>query len=217
MPKTTAPLLSFDARGQIAKTQVYASWRGVPYARRYVIPNNPKTTKQMVVRNIFSMLNGAWLYAPAGIVNAWNASAVGKAFTGRNNFISKNQKALYDDPLPAMMDTFIFSPGVGGAPPPTDLVITPGSGQLSLAVSVPTPPTGWTLTASFAAAIPNQQADEPFGGVWASHQTASPGTPNVITGLQHGVEYIAGIFLIWQKPNGDTAYSISLADVATTT
>jgi len=54
MPKTTAPLLSFDARGQIAHTQVYSSWRGRPYVRRYSVGTNPNTSDQQLTRNAFT-------------------------------------------------------------------------------------------------------------------------------------------------------------------
>jgi len=43
MSKLTGPLLSFGARGQIGKAMVTSTWKGVPYARQYVVPANPQT------------------------------------------------------------------------------------------------------------------------------------------------------------------------------
>ena len=43
MAKVNGPLFSLDARGQLGKALVYAIWKGLNYARKYVIPFNPKT------------------------------------------------------------------------------------------------------------------------------------------------------------------------------
>ncbi|MBA7535642.1 hypothetical protein ES705_27900 [subsurface metagenome] len=50
MAKLKAPLLSFGASGQIAKTLVYLPWKGLNCVRSYVIPANPKTTGQVTQR-----------------------------------------------------------------------------------------------------------------------------------------------------------------------
>src|SRR6185295_19057169 len=64
MAKLTAPLLSFEGSGQIARTQVYSTWKGIPYARRYTIPANPRSTSQVQTRSVFSWLNFIWRTAP---------------------------------------------------------------------------------------------------------------------------------------------------------
>jgi hypothetical protein len=46
MAKLTAPLLSFDASGQLAKTLVFFPWKGLKVARQYVVPTNPDTPAQ---------------------------------------------------------------------------------------------------------------------------------------------------------------------------
>src|SRR3546814_4148752 len=65
MAKTTAPLLSFGADGQIAKTMVYSKWKGIPYVRRHVVPANPQTVAQQLTRTTFSKLREMWKIAPA--------------------------------------------------------------------------------------------------------------------------------------------------------
>lgn len=217
MPKTTAPLLSFDARGQIAKTQVYSSWRGVSYVRRYVIPANPQTDAQMKTRNIFSMLNQAWLFAPAAVRAPWDAFATGKPLTGRNKFIGDNVKALGRSLTPTTMADFIFSPGALGGLPPTSLALTPSGTSISASVVLPDSPVGWTLTSSVAAAIPNSDPTAAFGGVWAvNEETDNPDT-NVVTGLTASTAYDVGIWLTWTRPDGKIAYSVALSDIASTT
>jgi len=50
MAKVKAPLMSFDARGQIAKSLVYLGWKGLKTVRQYVIPANPKSSDQQTQR-----------------------------------------------------------------------------------------------------------------------------------------------------------------------
>jgi hypothetical protein len=50
MAKLKAPLLSFDARGKLADTLVFSSWKGIATARQYVVPANPNTTLQAAQR-----------------------------------------------------------------------------------------------------------------------------------------------------------------------
>lgn len=46
MAKLKAPLFSFEARGQLAKSLVYFPWKGINAVRSYVEPANPKTQAQ---------------------------------------------------------------------------------------------------------------------------------------------------------------------------
>ena len=107
MAKTTAPLLSFGANGQIAKTQVYASWRGVKYSRRYVVPANPRTTAQQLTRTTFAFMREMWKVAPSGLKAPWDAFATGKPFLGLNKFVGENIRVLRSQPD---MANFIGSP-----------------------------------------------------------------------------------------------------------
>lgn len=50
MAKVKAPLLSFGASGQIAKTMVFFPWKGINATREYVVPSNPKTDAQTTQR-----------------------------------------------------------------------------------------------------------------------------------------------------------------------
>src|ERR1700749_673659 len=155
MPKVSAPLLSFGASGQIAKSQVYATWKGVPYVRRYAVPANPRTTKQVNNRNIWQMINTAWLYAPALVREPFDAFTSGKPLTGRNKFFSENQKLLAVQPTPDDLTGFVMSPGANGGLPPSTLVVTPGATQLTLSATYPDAPSGWSIVQVNAAAIRN--------------------------------------------------------------
>lgn len=215
MPKLTAPLLSMGASGQIGKTIVMSKWKGVPYARQYVIPANPRTTKQVNNRNIWEFLNNAWLYAPTQVKAAFNAFAVGKALTGRNKWFQDNQKGLAIQPTPTEIIAMTFSPGNGGGLPPVGLIVTPGATQLTLTTTVPIIPDGWTMDAVIGVAIEQQDPKVAFAAKWFVAEDASAPFAPVLTGLTNGKEYVVGVFIRWVRPDGKEAYSVSLMDTGT--
>lgn len=90
MAKTQAPLLSLGARGQIAKTIVASTWKGIKTMRQYVVPANPRTTAQVAHRTLFGDVVALWksfITAPTDI-SAWNRVALqsGKPQSGFNAF-----------------------------------------------------------------------------------------------------------------------------------
>lgn len=92
MAKTQAPLLSLGARGQIAKTIVASTWKGIKTMRQYVVPANPRTTAQVAHRTLFGDVVALWksfITAP-GDISAWNRLALqsGKPQSGFNIFTS---------------------------------------------------------------------------------------------------------------------------------
>lgn len=60
MAKLTGPLFSLAAKGKLANTLVYADWKGIDYARQYVIPSNPNTAAQQSQRSHFSTAVSQW-------------------------------------------------------------------------------------------------------------------------------------------------------------
>lgn len=50
MAKITAPFFGLKASGSLGKALVYATWKGIDYVRRYVIPANPKSALQQAQR-----------------------------------------------------------------------------------------------------------------------------------------------------------------------
>lgn len=88
MAKLNAPLLSFEARGQIAKALVYFPWKGINAVRQYVVPANPKSDDQNTQRGYMTAAVAAWHAAPytADDVTAWNryAGVLAKIMSGFN-------------------------------------------------------------------------------------------------------------------------------------
>lgn len=215
MSKTIAPLLSFGAGGQLAKTAVYSSWKGIPYVRRYVIPANPRTNAQQATRLLFKKLQQMWLLMPGDGKAPWLLNAQGRPYTGNNKFTSSNIKGLDTSSPPTDMDFFIGSPGALGGLPPASLVITPGSGTLSAAVGSPQLPAGWTITQAVGIAFKDQDPGVDFTGTIQAQTDATSAYALVFTGLTAAQEYVVSAWFEWERPDGKVAYSTSLTTTGT--
>lgn len=206
MAKTVAPLLSFEAGGQIAKTQVYATWKGRPYVRRYVVPANPRTAAQTATRSAFKWLNGVWKFFPAGATAAWALYAEGFRITDRNAFLKANVSNLR---LAADLDAMVISPSAKSGFAAPAIVATPGDGTLTVALTAPELPTGWTITKAYAMAIPQQDptTDEDFAVAFGDDDAAPWSV--ALTDLTNATEYLVGGWFEFAKPDGSPAYGQS--------
>lgn len=92
MAKLVAPLFSFSARGQLAKTLVYSGWKGIDDVRSYVVPANPQTADQQTQRSYFTDGVDQWhdVGLNADDVTAWNryASTLPRPQSGFNAFVA---------------------------------------------------------------------------------------------------------------------------------
>lgn len=215
MAKLIAPLLSFGAGGQLARTAVYSSWKGIPYARRYVKPANPRTTEQMVTRLMFRSLNQMWLLMPGIGKEPWNARAQGRPLTSVNAFIQSNIKGVDTAIPPTDWTGFIGSAGAKGGLPPASLGLTPGAGTITAAIGAPAIPDGWTINAAQGIAFADQNPQADFQGTIQAQQDLSAAYSLVFTGLTPATDYVVSVWLKWNRPDGTFAYSTSLTDDAT--
>lgn len=216
MAQVVAPLLSFEGSGQIAKSMVYATWKGIPYVRRYVRPANPQSSGQTMTRSVFAWLNDLWRIAPANYAAPWQAAVVGRPLIDRNLFIKQNLPLLRPG---TDLDGMIMSPGakggVGGG-----ITITAGNDLLSVAGTAPSPlPAGWTIVSLVGAAIKNQDphTDQDFE-VFTASDNSDPYAFD-ITGLETVTEYAAAAWWVFQRSASvtDLAYSAANASLYTTT
>lgn len=207
MAKVTAPLLSFGASGSIAKSMVFATWKGRAYARRHVTPSNPKTVAQVLTRDVFSNASSIWKLMPTLGVTPWDRFADGQVLTGRNAMMSSFVSQLRGETDLVKM---VFSPGAKGGLPPVSMVLTPGVGTMLVDITEPALPTGWTIQAAVAGAILN--ADPSTMTLFETTYDEDVATPFAITltGLTSAVLYQFGGWLRWTKPDGSTAYGPSL-------
>lgn len=216
MSKLIAPLLSFGAGGQLAKTAVYSSWKGIPYARRYVIPANPKTTQQQVTRNMFKVLNQIWLLMPGVGKEPWLARAQGQPFTGVNAFIQSNIRGVDTEAPPTDWAGFIGSAGAKGGLPPASLGITPAATTLTAAIGAPSIPDGWTIEEAQGIVFQDGDPQANLVGNVQAQVDATSTYSLVFTGLTTATDYVVSVWFKWNRPDGSYAYSTSLTDLATT-
>jgi len=218
MAKLTGALLSLGARGTIGKTIVFASARGVSYARQHVIPSNPQSTAQTLTRDCMAVASNIWKNAPAELIAPWNLFAQGRPASGRSLFIGSYVRTLRGAVPPETdRSLMVFSPGAKGGIAPAAVVATAGANQVSIAITAPALPTGWTITAVVGAVIGNVAPESfTFERVVAGSEAIDT-DPVVITGLETAQEYVCAGWIEWLRPDGAVAYGASLNDLATPT
>lgn len=213
MAKVTAPLLSFGARGQIAKTAVFADWRGVKYARSWVKPANPNTTKQQSQRSLFANLREIWKRLPADAQKPWNAFAKGRPLTGMNKMLGENVLAIGDA---TDASDFEGSPGALAGLPLASLTAATGTttGTIDVTISQDTAPTDWTLASTTVLYFKGQDLHDRFTGTPKVSSIASGETSLTIEDLDTGDTYMITAWPVWTRPDGLTAYGPSLTTTA---
>jgi hypothetical protein len=70
--KIKNPLMSIDARGRYALALVYSIWRGLNYARAFVVPTNPQSGRQLTVRGFLTTAVRAWADLTQDQRDNWN-------------------------------------------------------------------------------------------------------------------------------------------------
>jgi hypothetical protein len=139
--------------------------------------------------------------------------ASGQPLTNRNGFIGKNVAILRPG---TDLTGFVASPGAKGGLAPVSVTPTGGVGSITVAIVAPTPPTGWTVTEADAIAIRNLDPHSSTNYTTASGSDASSPYSIVLSSLAAGSYLVAG-WLKWQKPDGSTAYGVSVNGTATAT
>lgn len=90
MSKVSGPGFGLDNRGKIGPI-VYSFWRGINYIRRRVVPNNPQTTCQKVIRKVVTRGSQGWKNGVTGITATeqalWNSYASGSAESGIDRYM----------------------------------------------------------------------------------------------------------------------------------
>lgn len=207
MSKVRGPLLSMRATGQIGTSQVYATWRGVPYVRQYVVPANPRTTAQIQVRSPFAWLQDAYRSIPGALAAVYEAYTAGRPMIARNGWTKINLPALQ-----AQLDigNLTFSPGARGGPAPASINVTPGSGSLQVNVTTTALPTGWSIAAAHVVALEMQDPQSDFIGPWRYGSGNTAPYSVTLSSLGNGVEYMVGAWIEYLRPDGSAAYSASL-------
>jgi len=209
MAKLHGPLLSFRARGQIGKGIVTASWRGVAYARQYVVPANPQTVAQMATRDVFRWLNALYAHSGSLMQQPWALVSQNRPITPRNALISTNLPLLTGE---ININNLLFSPSARGGPAPASFSAVAGAlaGEIDVELVAGTLPSGWTVNAGIFAVIGQDAPNGTFTFPPTEQDVAAPG-PYTFTfsGLTAGGPYHCGGWFLYDKPDGSAAVSIS--------
>jgi len=109
LTRVTGPLFSLTASGTIADVITYSNWKGLPYVRSRVIPQNPQTAGQTSIRNTMTAGVSAWqdtASVPATSKASWDYHASGTGMSGFNRYVKKfietntQQVAPWTNPSP---------------------------------------------------------------------------------------------------------------------
>lgn len=202
MARLIAPLLSLGASGQIGNAIVFAEWKGLPYARRYVIPENPQSTAQTEVRNVFTTLSDMWKRMPALARAPFAAYVTGIALTDRNRHIQRNVVPLRAD---GNFTGYFWSCGTGQGIPLASFVTTPGVNRINCTMVLPTAPVGHTLySAVLAAVLTGDPTDGIIRTVLADQDLTGAANPRIIN-VPAGT-YATGGWLIWTRDSDGTLW-----------
>lgn len=218
MAKVKSPILSIGARGQIGKSQVYGSWRGVAYARQHVTPSNPNTSAQQLTRNTLDSLMEQYKRSGPLAREPWVSATTGRPLTDRNQVVKTNLPSLRVAPD---MTGYQGSPGSLSGLPPTNVVAaaTANAGEIAVTVTSPQEPTGWTLASISAIAFPDRSPQALPSAFVAELESVAPvadgDTSLLFTGLMSGVLYVVSAWPVWTRPDGREAFGASLTDTAT--
>lgn len=152
MARLTAPLLSLGASGSIAKSLVFASWKGIPYARVHVIPANPRSAAQQDIRGIFTTLNELWKRMAFFPRLPFALAVKGLPLTQRNKHIQVNVPALQGE---ANLDNLVMSVVSGAALPLENVITADGAdGTATWTADEPSQlPPGYVLAAAVGVAV----------------------------------------------------------------
>jgi hypothetical protein len=90
MARVTGPLMSVSASGTFAKTLVFSHWKGRPYCRERVIPDNPRSAKQEGIRAMMGFLAQIWTVIKNASASSWVELAASKVISTFNAFVGEN-------------------------------------------------------------------------------------------------------------------------------
>ena len=90
MVKLYAPLMSLAASGTLGKAFTCSKWKGRNYARKWVVPSNPKTVLQVSTRAMMRFISQAWTDIGSTPQGSWDAPAAAINVSPFNSYIQKN-------------------------------------------------------------------------------------------------------------------------------
>lgn len=140
MALTTAPLMSLDASGSVAKTIVFSKWKGRNYVRQHVTPSNPRTPSQYAQRAMMAFLSKAWNDLSAGDKATWQSLASISKVSTFNAFVKYNLQLWTQGQTPTQVAPPALANSINAA---TIFGVTGGVRQLTIEFSSSSVANNW--------------------------------------------------------------------------
>lgn len=207
MAKLTGPLFSFSSLGTIAGAVTYSRWKGIAYARQRVIPANPNSLEQQATRTVFTTLSNMWKVMQSLAQAPWDANATGRPYTGRNRFMGDNLEVLRSQ---TDMNAVIGSPGALAGPATPPIAAAFATPNITVTMTAPTLPAGWTITQAEAICFPDQDPSTAFlGPIVEGTDAVTPYSVLLdVTAGPLGIYQVIGWFK-FLRDDGRIAYGLS--------
>lgn len=100
MARVEGPLFSLDASGTIGDAVTYSKWKGIPYARKRVIPANPRSAAQTGIRAMFGFVAAFWDQLTSQSKATWDALATSLNVTPINAYVRENMRRWIEGNTP---------------------------------------------------------------------------------------------------------------------
>jgi hypothetical protein len=94
--------MSMSASGTVGDAITFATWKGRPYVRERVIPNNPKSAKQTGIRVMLRFASKLWKAASAPDKALWVDEGTSREISPFNAFLSAQMNEWLLTKAPAM-------------------------------------------------------------------------------------------------------------------
>ena len=119
MAKVKSPLMSFSATGQLAKSLVFSTWKGIDDVRQYVVPANPRSAGQVAQRGLMTDAVALWHSSTRNTDDAAafniRASVEANPMSGFNIFCKECIAAYQASEEPTASSTFTVDTNTGGS------------------------------------------------------------------------------------------------------
>lgn len=170
--------------------QVFSSWRGINLVRSFTPPAQPRTVAQLAVRNAFRAGNALFEAGTAEFVEAWNARRGSSPGTARNIFVGS---LIRETQGQTELANFEFLQGQVTYPAPASIAGTPGTSEIAVALTAPTPPAGFTISNYILFAQKNVDPHESFDLTdYDAQFVTQAGLTVTFSGLENTQEYVIG-------------------------
>lgn len=108
--KIKAPLHSMDARGRMGVGFVLSNWRGTSVARVFVVPRNPRSSRQLTIRALMTSASREWTSLTDAFRLGWTVYSTEQS---RKNIFGQSITASGFNEYCAL---FVLASDIGGTP-----------------------------------------------------------------------------------------------------